>query len=56
MVTADIHAELIAAFLGEDEPCYDACQCAACRPWRRRGTRRKAEWGNPGYDRRRSQL
>jgi hypothetical protein len=31
MITADIHAELIAAFLGDDEPCYGECQCAACR-------------------------
>ncbi len=29
MSTAHIHAELIAAFLGEDEPCYGQCQCAA---------------------------
>jgi hypothetical protein len=31
MITAHIHADLIAAFLGEDDPCYGACQCAACR-------------------------
>jgi hypothetical protein len=31
MVTAHIHAELIAAFLGDDIPRYDECQCAACR-------------------------
>jgi hypothetical protein len=31
MITADIHAELIAAFLGDDEPCYGECQCAACQ-------------------------
>jgi len=30
MITADIHAELIAAFFGDDEPCYGQCQCAAC--------------------------
>ena len=24
MITAHIHADLIAAFLGEDEPCYGA--------------------------------
>jgi hypothetical protein len=36
MITADIHAELIAAFLGDDEPCYGECRCAACQtsePW-----------------------
>jgi hypothetical protein len=31
MTTPHIHAELIAAFLGDDEPCYGECQCAACR-------------------------
>jgi hypothetical protein len=31
MITADIHAELIAAFFGDDERCYGECQCAACR-------------------------
>jgi hypothetical protein len=31
MITAHIHAELIAAFLGDDEPCYGECQCSACR-------------------------
>jgi hypothetical protein len=31
MITADIHAELIAAFLGDDEPCYGECRCAACQ-------------------------
>jgi hypothetical protein len=31
MITAHIHAELIAAFFGDDEPCYGECQCAACR-------------------------
>ena len=30
MSTARIHAELIAAFLGDDEPSYGACQCATC--------------------------
>ena len=30
MITADIHAELIAAFLGDEEPCYGECQCASC--------------------------
>jgi hypothetical protein len=36
MITADIHAELIAAFFGDDEPCYGECQCAACRASLRR--------------------
>jgi hypothetical protein len=36
MITADIHAELIAAFLGDDEPCYGECQCAECRASLRR--------------------
>jgi hypothetical protein len=36
MITADIHAELIAAFLGDDEPCYGECQCAPCRTARPR--------------------
>jgi hypothetical protein len=31
MFTAHIHAELIAAFFGDDEPCYGECQCAPCR-------------------------
>jgi len=31
MITAHIHADLIAAFLGEDESSYGECQCAACR-------------------------
>ena len=31
MTTVRIHAELIAAFLGDDEPCYGECQCAPCR-------------------------
>jgi hypothetical protein len=31
MITAHIHAELIASFLGDDEPLYGACQCTACR-------------------------
>ena len=31
MITADIHAELIAAFLGDDEPCYGECRCASCQ-------------------------
>jgi hypothetical protein len=31
MTTAHIHAELIAAFLGDDEPCYGECQCVPCR-------------------------
>ena len=39
MITADIHAELIAAFLGDDEPCYGECQCASCLASRR--------WSNP---------
>jgi hypothetical protein len=30
MITVDIHAELIAAFLGDDEPRYGECQCASC--------------------------
>jgi len=30
MITADIHAELIAAFLGDDEPRYGECQCVSC--------------------------
>jgi hypothetical protein len=30
MITADIHAELIAAFLGDDEPRYGECRCASC--------------------------
>jgi hypothetical protein len=31
MITAHIHAELIAAFLGDDEPRYGECQCGPCR-------------------------
>jgi len=31
MFTVDIHARLIAAFLGDDEPCYGQCQCVPCR-------------------------
>ncbi len=31
MITAHIHAELIAAYLGDDEPCYGECRCAACQ-------------------------
>jgi hypothetical protein len=31
MITAHIHADLIAAFLGDDEPSYGECQCTACR-------------------------
>lgn len=31
MLTAHIHAKLIAAFLGDDEPCYGQCQCVSCR-------------------------
>ncbi len=30
MITAHIHAELIAAFLGDDEPCYGECRCGPC--------------------------
>ena len=30
MTTAHIHAELIAAFLGDDEPRYGECRCAPC--------------------------
>lgn len=30
MITPDIHAELIAAFLGDDEPRYGECRCASC--------------------------
>jgi hypothetical protein len=33
MITVHIHAQLIAAFLGNDEPCYGECQCAPCRAW-----------------------
>jgi hypothetical protein len=36
MITAHIHAELIAAFLGDDEPRYGECQCAPCRTSRPR--------------------
>jgi hypothetical protein len=31
MITAHIHAELIAALFGDDEPCYGECQCVPCR-------------------------
>jgi hypothetical protein len=34
MTTAQIHAELIAAFLDDDEPRYGECQCAPCRALR----------------------
>ena len=30
MITADIHAELIAAFLGDDEPRYGERRCVSC--------------------------
>jgi len=33
MITVHTHAKLIAAFLGDDEPCYGECQCATCRAW-----------------------
>jgi hypothetical protein len=36
MITAHIHAELIAAFLGDDEPRYGECQCGPCRASRPR--------------------
>jgi hypothetical protein len=31
MNTPLIHAELIAAFFGDDEPNYGECQCVPCR-------------------------
>jgi hypothetical protein len=45
MITAQIHAELIAAFLDDDEPCYGECQCAACRAsaYARAATNRRSE-------------
>ncbi len=53
MITAHIHAELIAAFLGDDEPCYGECRCAPCiaaRPNPYEGTmpRRAATLPRPG--------
>jgi hypothetical protein len=31
MTTARIHAELIAAFFGDDKPSFGKCQCAPCQ-------------------------
>ncbi len=61
MITAHIHAELIAAFLGDDEPCYGECRCAPCLASRpnpsdgtmpRSGRRRATAWDpqhGPGH-------
>jgi len=46
MITADIHAELIAAFLGDDEPRYGECQCAECRASLRRFGPPHNPWGS----------
>lgn len=52
MNTIDIHAELIAAFLGDDEPSYGQCQCAPCRasrpnPYRGTGLRGRGATSGP---------
>ena len=47
MITAHIHAELIAAFLGDDEPCYGECRCGPClasRPIPTREPCRRGAW------------
>ena len=49
MITVHNHAKLIAAFLGDDEPCYGECQCASCRAWPPNGAglSPSAAWGKP---------